>query len=441
MAEKQSVDEDLAKQRLDIERFKVEQETARHTAEMALREQQLKHEAERLDVDRKRARSSRDPLIIGVLAASFGLFANAWVAQINAKKEREITAESAKEERLARQFNAGEQLKQSIRNNQAERILEALKTEGDTDKVIENLRLLAEAGLVTDFEKGISGYVRSLDERRIETQNPKLGPGTTTTSSLNDVASEPWLQSELEYAVIESGSSGQGVTRLQEWLLLNGYSVVISGTVDDQTEVALRRFAEDKGLAYDGELSRELDRALKKPIHNAANPEIDVSDLSIQETIVAIARLHLENNPREVGGANRGPWVRYYMNGNDGSAWPWSAGFVTTILGKAYALHKAQPPIGSFSNDTIANQAKGLGIFLSEKDATADDLSPGDLFLLRRTSTDWVHVGIIIEVGFENFKAIEGNTNNNGSREGYEVAIRSRSYAQMDFIKLPPISE
>ncbi|MGH8565940.1 MAG: hypothetical protein ACREXW_18380 [Gammaproteobacteria bacterium] len=33
-------------------------------------------------------------------------------------------------------------------------------------------------------------------------------------------------------------------------------------------------------------------------------------------------------------------------------------------------------------------------------------------------------------------RTIEGNTNDDGSREGYEVCARTRDYNEMDFIKI-----
>jgi CHAP domain len=38
------------------------------------------------------------------------------------------------------------------------------------------------------------------------------------------------------------------------------------------------------------------------------------------------------------------------------------------------------------------------------------------------------HIGVVVEVGKDSFKAIEGNTNDNGSREGIKVALKTRQY-------------
>lgn len=61
-------------------------------------------------------------------------------------------------------------------------------------------------------------------------------------------------------------------------------------------------------------------------------------------------------------------------------------------------------------------------------------ISLGSLFLERRTPTDWMHTGIFLSAEDDIFHTIEGNTNDGGDREGYEVYRRIRNYANKDFI-------
>jgi hypothetical protein len=49
---------------------------------------------------------------------------------------------------------------------------------------------------------------------------------------------------------------------------------------------------------------------------------------------------------------------------------------------------------------------------------------------------DWVHTGLVLSAGKETFETIEGNTNDAGDREGYEVCRRVRGYKGKDFIVL-----
>jgi hypothetical protein len=61
-------------------------------------------------------------------------------------------------------------------------------------------------------------------------------------------------------------------------------------------------------------------------------------------------------------------------------------------------------------------------------------ITPGSLFLVQRTATDWEHTGIVVSAEADVFHTIEGNTNDEGSREGYEVCKRIRGYEKKDFI-------
>lgn len=92
------------------------------------------------------------------------------------------------------------------------------------------------------------------------------------------------------------------------------------------------------------------------------------------------------------------------------------------------------PIKGSFSCDSLAAQAKKASAYVYEKNAEPDLIPAGSLFLVRRTSTDWTHVGIVTETRENSFLTLEGNTNDDGDREGYEVCARRRGYSKKDFI-------
>ena len=64
--------------------------------------------------------------------------------------------------------------------------------------------------------------------------------------------------------------------------------------------------------------------------------------------------------PSDVGGENRGPWVRLYMDGRDGKEWLWCAGFVCFILRQACAaLDQPLPFPGTVSCDVLAVPGEG----------------------------------------------------------------------------------
>jgi Putative peptidoglycan binding domain len=244
-----------------------------------------------------------------------------------------------------------------------------------------------------------------------------------------------WILQEVELAATqEVGMRGQPVRRIQEWLSLRGHPVVVDGIYGIATAEAVARFQEENGVDPDGRVSPETFALLVEPLRAALRQRLDASE-SLGAAIVEYAHGHLAQLPREVGGQNCGPWVRTYMRGNEGSQWAWCAGFASFLMHQAaQSLGLVAPIEGSFSCDTLVLQAKQAGLFVSESDARLRTIPPGSLFLNRESDTDWTHVGVVIAADELTLSTIEGNTNDDGSREGYEVCMRTRSYTNRDFI-------
>lgn len=229
------------------------------------------------------------------------------------------------------------------------------------------------------------------------------------------------------------GSKGKKVKLIQEWLSLNGFGVVADGDFGAASDFAVRQFQTKNNLNPDGVVGKNTFSALIKPMTFVLEEQTPKSLLG--NTVVAYAKRHLKQSPREIGGQNRGPWVRLYMKGNEGTEWAWCAGFACFLLQQACKSKQLALPIEpSFSCDSLAASAKKQDLFLSERRLDRSVIKPGMFFLNRRTSTDWTHVGIVTEANDEVFMSIEGNTNDEGSREGYEVCQRIRGYRKKDFI-------
>jgi hypothetical protein len=212
---------------------------------------------------------------------------------------------------------------------------------------------------------------------------------------------------------------------------LHGEHVVIDGDFGPATEAAVKDFQAKTGVGVTGIVDASTFAQLVRPM-TAALAAIPARGRSLGELVVAYAQQHLAQHPLEVGGQNRGPWVRLYMEGNEGQQWAWCAGFAGFCLKRACeTLGEALPITPSFSCDSLAASAKAKGKFVGR-----DKAGPGSFFLVRNTPTDWTHTGIVVSASGETFKSIEGNTNDDGSREGYEVCARTRGYSNMDFIKI-----
>lgn len=238
-------------------------------------------------------------------------------------------------------------------------------------------------------------------------------------------------------AEVRRGSRGMNVRRVQEWLSLHGLHVAVDEKFGPATEAAVCRFQEKNELRANGVVAEATFAKLVAPMARAT-ASMTADGRRLGTLVTAYARQHLKEKPREVAGQNRGPWVRLYMDGHEGEAWPWCAGFACFVLKQACATLGVPVPISaSFSCDSLAASAKDGGIFVTEAHArNGTRVSPGDLFLSRRTASDWVHTGIVLRATDEIFETIEGNTNDEGSREGYEVCQRLRGYDKKDFIDL-----
>ena len=125
------------------------------------------------------------------------------------------------------------------------------------------------------------------------------------------------MSRELAYeSDVARGARGLRARRVQEWLTLHGAGVVVDGAFGPATEAAVRAFQKRRSLAATGVVDRATFDTLVAPMRRAVEPPVPTASLG--RTVVAVARKHLAAKPREAGGANRGPWVRLYMDGNEG---------------------------------------------------------------------------------------------------------------------------
>lgn len=149
---------------------------------------------------------------------------------------------------------------------------------------------------------------------------------------------------------------------LQELLRINGHRIGIDGDFGPITRSALDDFVGANQTTASNSVGQPLLDLLAQPLLRAVEPIKPKASLGA--TAIAIAKNHLKEHPIEVGGANMGPWVRLYMDGNQGTDWPWCAGFVTYIVRAAAQLHGVDSPTTrTFSCDVLAMKAKQAGRF------------------------------------------------------------------------------
>jgi hypothetical protein len=251
------------------------------------------------------------------------------------------------------------------------------------------------------------------------------------SSSCND------LRLKKEITLISSVGRGRsaGARLLQEYLWVNGIRPVIDGDWGDATQAALNQFCQARKLPQVNQVDQPLMDHLAQPLLRAAS-DVAVSS-SLPKTIVNYAKQQLVEHPIEIGGANSGPWVRLYMNGNQGEKWLWCAGFVTYIVRHCAKQHQLANPIPrTFSCDTMAANAKASNCFHASNVLAV--AHPGAAFLVpsKKASADWVHTGLVLEVNNGVIITAEGNTDSNGSDNGFEAVSRIRNAQNLHFVSV-----
>lgn len=269
---------------------------------------------------------------------------------------------------------------------------------------------------------------------------------------------KPHYKKELTIAATQRRNGSQNnrkdVSKIQSWLNLfamtshgSGTATGVDGGFGSATEQAVINFQKAKRIAQTGFVDQEVFSLLCEPMSIAF--EGNVRGTGLRELIVNTANNHANQNPFELeinGQANSGPWVRAYMNGNEGTPWLWCMGFVQTIIDQAASQlgknFKTLMPL-TFSCDTVGTTGlqKGLLTRFPEVRRNPRNIKPGDIFLTQKTSHDWTHTGIITAVGEMTFETVEGNTNDGGSRNGFAALKRIRNFTttKLDVFSIEPL--
>jgi peptidoglycan hydrolase-like protein with peptidoglycan-binding domain len=244
------------------------------------------------------------------------------------------------------------------------------------------------------------------------------------------------------------------ITKIQSWLNLfsmtnhdAGTATGIDGDFGPATERAVINFQKIKGRAQTGTVDQAAFDLLCEPMRKAF--EGTVPGTGLRQLIVNTAFNHANQNPFELvikDQPNSGPWVRAYMNGNEGKDWLWCMGFVQTIIDQAASMlgknFQALMPL-TFSCDTVGTIGleKKLLTRFTEVRNNPSKVKPGDVFLLQQSPHDWFHTGIITSIGDGIFETVEGNTNGGGSSNGFAALKRVRNFrtSKLDVFSVEPL--
>jgi hypothetical protein len=144
-----------------------------------------------------------------------------------------------------------------------------------------------------------------------------------------------------------------------------------------------------------------------------------MSNLSNTALQIAISQVGKEEVPR---GSNWGPTVQGYLNSvgiNFAASWCmafmyWCFNQASTQLGVTNPMIKTGGVLNQYTHETLSQ---------------VHTPQAGDIFIMD-LGNGLGHTGIVESIATDGtLHTIEGNTNDNGSREGYEVARRTRKAA------------
>ncbi len=279
--------------------------------------------------------------------------------------------------------------------------------------------------------------------------NPAAATGHVASLSIDTSgAAFAHVAAELDYPGLLKLGSGKtaaerkSVRRVQEWLNIHGFVTPIDGGFGDSTAEQLAKFQRDRSREPSGELDEETWALLTAPMRRALASIDHGGSSSLEEAVVRTAMQHINEAPVEVGGNNGGPWVRLYMKGAEGSDQKWCAGFVCFAVAQAARdLNVKVPFKRQVGVDQLVKDAQADDRFIAEDDvqdaiSRRSKLRPGYIFVVRKSSDDWIHAGLVLGLKDQTFDTLEGNTGGDGGTDGANARESNRSYRDKDFLRL-----
>lgn len=248
------------------------------------------------------------------------------------------------------------------------------------------------------------------------------------------------------------GDKGNKVLKIKEWLMLwqlneNYVDIIIdlNSTFDQSTENLLKEVQkfmeiEPTGIV-DAKTWKSLTSAYKKVF------SLKSYNKSLREKVTYFATKHVQYRSSELDEDNLGPWVRAYMDGNDGGWAYWCQGFACTVLDQTFSSIGERFDLfyaNTWACETFREHARKKNLLVSKKELLNKTYTPaaGDLVVYFEGTSQKVHHTEIIYEVLDTEKGsmltIGGNTNFLGSRNGVGTFLVDRNYLldNLEVVKL-----
>ena len=225
--------------------------------------------------------------------------------------------------------------------------------------------------------------------------------------------------------ILKKGSTGAEVTELQNVLRELDYNIPVTGVFDNNTYLAVRNFQSshlnkhNAPLSVDGKVGDLTWWSLQNPrttvttgvIDYKIMPNASLGGSAVGRSALQFAINELIAGAGEVGGNNKGPWVKKYLQPtglSEGNSW--CAAFISWCFLQAAGGNRGSMPFNySAGARDIFNQFKKKGWTFDGNGS--EQLQPGDIVSWWRVSmpSGFGHIGIVhhFEDGF--IYTIEGN--------------------------------
>lgn len=152
---------------------------------------------------------------------------------------------------------------------------------------------------------------------------------------------------------------------------------------------------------------------------------------AIEQLIVNTAKSYVGQKEKKANSGFEDRIFELKMKKESGwqAGWAWCACFVELVWSEAYAKNIGFPEKHALIKQLITPSAVTTYNNFKAKGLVTDKPTPGALVVWRNGNGWTGHIGIVIEADIlkKTFQAVEGNTNDQGGREGEVVAIKTRS--------------
>jgi hypothetical protein len=251
----------------------------------------------------------------------------------------------------------------------------------------------------------------------------------------------------------KKGDKGAEVLKIKEWLMLwqlneNYVDIILDlDTVfDSKTESLVLQVQKFINLKPTGIVDAITWERMVAPLKDAFSTRF-YNKQTIRDKLKYFATKHLQFRSSELEENNMGPWIRSYMDGNDGSAYYWCQGLVCTLLdqtfssiGEYFDLYYAN----TWVCEVMRNYARDRGLLVTKEQLVNKDYIPqeGDIVLYIEGSGQVAHhteiVYEILDKKIGIMRTIGGNTNFSGSRNGVGTFVVDRNFLtdNVEIVKL-----